>query len=86
MVSRVKKAFPGVDIVGGNLATREAAQAMIDAGADAIKVGIEPRLHLHHPGGRRCRRPADHRHHGGGRARAQGRHPDHRRRRHAVLR
>ena len=44
MVTRVKKAFPGVDIVGGNLATREAAQAMIDAGADAIKVGIGPGL------------------------------------------
>ncbi len=28
--------------IGGNLATREAAQAMIDAGADAIKVGIGP--------------------------------------------
>lgn len=42
MVSRVKKSFPKVDIVGGNLATREAAQAMIEAGADAIKVGIGP--------------------------------------------
>ena len=43
MVSRVKKDFGHcVDVVGGNLATREAAQAMIDAGADAIKVGIGP--------------------------------------------
>ena len=43
MVSRVKKDFGDrVDVVGGNLATREAAQAMIDAGADAIKVGIGP--------------------------------------------
>lgn len=42
MVSDVKKAFPQVDVVGGNLATREAAQAMIDAGADGIKVGIGP--------------------------------------------
>ena len=43
MVSRVKKEFGDrVDIVGGNLATREAAQAMIEAGADAIKVGIGP--------------------------------------------
>ncbi|APT93184.1 inosine-5-monophosphate dehydrogenase [Corynebacterium phocae] len=41
MVSRVKKAFD-VDVVGGNLATREAARAMIEAGADAIKVGIGP--------------------------------------------
>ena len=42
MVSQVKKTFPQVDVVGGNLATREAAQAMIDAGADGIKVGIGP--------------------------------------------
>lgn len=43
MVSRVKQNFGDkVDVIGGNLATREAAQAMIDAGADAIKVGIGP--------------------------------------------
>ncbi|MDK7241387.1 IMP dehydrogenase, partial [Lacticaseibacillus rhamnosus] len=43
MVSRVKKEFgENIQIIGGNLATRGAAQAMIDAGADAIKVGIGP--------------------------------------------
>ncbi|MDC7103087.1 IMP dehydrogenase [Corynebacterium falsenii] len=43
MVSRVKKEFGDrVDVIGGNLATRSAAQAMIDAGADGIKVGIGP--------------------------------------------
>ncbi|WP_312097154.1 IMP dehydrogenase [Corynebacterium dentalis] len=43
MVARVKKEFGDrVDVIGGNLATRGAAQAMIDAGADAIKVGIGP--------------------------------------------
>lgn len=44
MVSKVKKEFGsrGVDVIGGNLATRAAAKAMIDAGADAIKVGIGP--------------------------------------------
>ena len=43
MVAQVKKEFGDrVDVIGGNLATREAAQAMIDAGADAIKVGIGP--------------------------------------------
>lgn len=43
MVAKVKKEFGDrVDIIGGNLATRQAAQAMIDAGADAIKVGIGP--------------------------------------------
>ncbi|MCQ9343189.1 IMP dehydrogenase [Corynebacterium kozikiae] len=43
MVSRVKKGFGDrVDVIGGNLATRSAAKAMIEAGADAIKVGIGP--------------------------------------------
>ena len=43
MVTRVKKDFgERVDVIGGNLATREAAKAMIEAGADAIKVGIGP--------------------------------------------
>ncbi|MGX0118503.1 IMP dehydrogenase [Corynebacterium otitidis] len=43
MVSTVKRDFGDrVDVVGGNLATRKAAQAMIDAGADGIKVGIGP--------------------------------------------
>lgn len=44
MVARLKgdSAFAGVDIVGGNVATREGAQALIDAGADGIKVGVGP--------------------------------------------
>ncbi|MCQ9352202.1 IMP dehydrogenase [Corynebacterium sp. 153RC1] len=43
MVARVKKGFGDrVDVIGGNLATRSAAKAMIEAGADAIKVGIGP--------------------------------------------
>lgn len=43
MVADVKKSFGDkVDIIGGNLATRSAAKAMIEAGADAIKVGIGP--------------------------------------------
>ena len=43
MVSRVQKDFGDrVDVIGGNLATRAAARDMIEAGADAIKVGIGP--------------------------------------------
>lgn len=44
MIRRLKsdKAFNGVQIIGGNIATREGAQAMIDAGADAVKVGVGP--------------------------------------------
>ena len=38
----VKKHFPQVDVIGGNIATSEAALALIEAGADAVKVGIGP--------------------------------------------
>jgi IMP dehydrogenase len=41
-VKWVKKNFPGVDVVGGNVATEEAAKALLDAGADGVKVGIGP--------------------------------------------
>jgi IMP dehydrogenase len=41
-VRETKKRYPQVQVVGGNIATAEAAQALIDAGADAIKVGIGP--------------------------------------------
>ncbi|WP_414471220.1 IMP dehydrogenase [Microvirga sp. M2] len=41
-VTRVKKLSNAVQVVAGNVATREGAQALIDAGADAIKVGIGP--------------------------------------------
>jgi IMP dehydrogenase len=41
-VREVKQRFPSVDLLAGNIATREGAQALIDAGADAIKVGIGP--------------------------------------------
>ncbi|MCL5052055.1 MAG: IMP dehydrogenase, partial [Gammaproteobacteria bacterium] len=38
----VKNHFPDVDVIGGNIATGEAALALVDAGADAVKVGIGP--------------------------------------------
>jgi IMP dehydrogenase len=41
-VKEVKKNFPEVDIVVGNVATAEAALALVKAGADAVKVGIGP--------------------------------------------
>jgi IMP dehydrogenase len=41
-VSRIKKASNGVQIVAGNVATAEATRALIDAGADGVKVGIGP--------------------------------------------
>ena len=41
-VREAKAAFPDVDIVVGNIATGEAALALVEAGADAVKVGIGP--------------------------------------------
>ena len=85
-VREVKKAFPGVGLLAGNVATYEGALALIDAGADAIKVGIGP--------GSICTTRMVT---GAGmpqitaiaeayRAATRARHPGHRRRRHQVLR
>src|SRR5271170_916967 len=41
-VREVKKRFPDVDLLAGNIATYEGAKALIEAGADAVKVGIGP--------------------------------------------
>lgn len=41
-VKEAKKNFPNVDIVVGNIATGEAAKMLVEAGADAVKVGIGP--------------------------------------------
>ncbi|MEO0043746.1 MAG: hypothetical protein RL329_3194 [Bacteroidota bacterium] len=41
-VRRIKKQYPNLDIVGGNVATSEGAKALARAGADAVKVGIGP--------------------------------------------
>ena len=41
-LKKVKKAFPNLQIVVGNIATGEAAKALVKAGADAVKVGIGP--------------------------------------------
>ena len=42
MLAHVKKAYPDTDIVCGNIATAEAAKALVEAGADGVKVGIGP--------------------------------------------
>ncbi len=41
-VAWIKKHFPDVDVIGGNIATAEAAKALMEAGADGVKVGIGP--------------------------------------------
>jgi len=41
-VKQVKKKFPGIDLIAGNVAVNEGAAALAKAGADAIKIGIGP--------------------------------------------
>ena len=41
-VSWIKKHYPGTEVIGGNIATGAAALALVEAGADAVKVGIGP--------------------------------------------
>jgi IMP dehydrogenase len=41
-VKWVKKSYPRVQLVGGNVATKDGAKALVDHGADAVKVGIGP--------------------------------------------
>ena len=42
VLKKVKSTYPGLDVVVGNIATAAAAKALIEAGADAVKVGIGP--------------------------------------------
>jgi IMP dehydrogenase len=42
MVNKIKNAFPEMQVVAGNIGTGAAAQQLIDAGADALKIGIGP--------------------------------------------
>lgn len=42
VLKRVKASFPNLDVVVGNIATAEAAKYLVEAGADAVKVGIGP--------------------------------------------
>jgi IMP dehydrogenase len=42
MVRRVKEKFPAIDVVAGNVVTPEGARDLIEAGADAVKVGVGP--------------------------------------------
>ena len=42
LLGKVKKSFPSLDVVVGNIATEEGARALVEAGADGVKVGIGP--------------------------------------------
>ncbi len=41
-VAQIRKAFPSIAIIAGNIVTAAAAQALVDAGANAVKVGVGP--------------------------------------------
>ncbi len=41
-ILRIKKQFPHIQIIGGNIATASAAKALVDQGVDGVKVGIGP--------------------------------------------
>lgn len=41
-IRSIKQTYPNVQVIGGNIATADAARALADAGADAVKVGIGP--------------------------------------------
>jgi len=42
VVAKLRSLYPNLDIIAGNIATKEAAQALVEAGASAVKVGIGP--------------------------------------------
>ena len=42
MVRWIKQRYPGAQVIGGNIATGDAAEALVAAGADAVKIGIGP--------------------------------------------
>ena len=41
-IKLLKKEFPNIDVMGGNVATPDGAQALIDAGVDSVKIGMGP--------------------------------------------
>ena len=41
-IKSIKKEFPSIDVMGGNVATPDGAQALVDAGVDSVKIGMGP--------------------------------------------
>ena len=84
MVQRIKSEFD-VEVVAGNVATAEATESLIDAGADAVKCRGRPWFDLHNAGRRGRGRPADHGHLRLRSGRRPARCPADRRRRHDLV-
>ena len=42
LVEKIKAKYPDIDVLAGNVATAEATRALLEAGADCVKVGIGP--------------------------------------------
>lgn len=41
-IKKIRKTYPDLNIIGGNIATKSAAEALVEAGADVVKVGVGP--------------------------------------------
>lgn len=41
-ITKIKKTYPDLNVIGGNIATKAAAEALVEAGADVVKVGVGP--------------------------------------------
>ncbi len=41
-IKKIKSVYPDLNVIGGNIATRSAAEALVEAGADVVKVGVGP--------------------------------------------
>ncbi len=46
LVKEIKAKYPNLDLIAGNIVTKEAAMELIEAGADALKVGIGPEVYV----------------------------------------
>ena len=55
ILREIKRNYPNIDVVAGNIGTAEAAKMLVKEGADAVKVGIGPGINMHHTCNCRCR-------------------------------
>ncbi len=85
-VRQARRLSNATQIIAGNIATGDAAKALIDAGAGRRESRHRAGIDLHHPHGGGRRSPSTHRDHGRGRSLPQTGHSGDRRRRHQIIR